>query len=75
MRRRRFCLAHVLGSSGQEIKKLKGGAIEFRTRVDNLDHITDWILSFGDQVEVLSPHSFRNQVKDRISNMCQIYVS
>lgn len=57
----------------QEIKKLKGGAIEFRAEVDCLDHISDWVLGFGDQAEVLSPRSFRKLVKDRISNMSAIY--
>ena len=57
----------------QEIKKLKGGAIELCVKVDNLDQIAKWALSFGDQVEVLLPHSFRDLVKNRISNMCQIY--
>ena len=59
----------------QEIRKLKGGAIEFRAEVDSLEHIADWALSFGDRVEVLSPRSFRDLVKERISNMSQIYHS
>ena len=57
----------------QEIKKLKGGAIEFRAEVDCLDHIGDWVLSFGDQAEVLAPRSFRKLVKDRISKMFEVY--
>ncbi|MFK7776509.1 MAG: WYL domain-containing protein [Gimesia sp.] len=59
----------------QELKKLKGGAIEFRAEVDSLEHIADWVLGFGDQAEVLSPRSFRKLVKERISNMFQIYDS
>ncbi len=59
----------------QKIKQLKGGAIELCAEVDDLDQIADWALSFGDQVEVLAPHSFRDQVRNRISNMCQIYHS
>ncbi|MFH1303180.1 MAG: WYL domain-containing protein [Planctomycetota bacterium] len=57
----------------QEIRKLTGGAIEFRARVDCLERIADWALSFGDQAEVLSPRPFRNLVKERIAAMSHIY--
>tara|TARA_R110002111_G_scaffold255157_1_gene321231 strand:+ start:20334 stop:21326 length:993 start_codon:yes stop_codon:yes gene_type:complete len=59
----------------QEIRKLKGGAIEFRVNVDCLERIADWALSFGNQAEALSPRSFRSLVKERISDMSQIYRS
>lgn len=59
----------------QEIKKLKGGAIEFRANVDSLDCLADWALSFGDQAEVIAPRSFRDLVKERILRLSQIYTS
>ncbi|WP_339730330.1 WYL domain-containing protein [uncultured Gimesia sp.] len=60
-------------NESQEIKKLRGGAIEFCAQVDSLERISDWALSFGDQAEVISPRSFRNLMKERISSMMQIY--
>lgn len=57
----------------QEIKKLKGGAIEFRAQVDSLEQICEWALSFGEHAEVLAPRSFRNLIKENISAMMHLY--
>ncbi len=57
----------------QELKILKGGVIEFRAHVDNLENITNWVLGFGDQAEVISPKPFRKLMKEKIRNMSQIY--
>lgn len=65
----------VCWDQSQEIKKLKGGTIEFRAQVDSLDRISDWVLSFGDQAEVISPRPFRKLVKEKISRMSQIYTA
>ncbi|QDU12172.1 helix-turn-helix transcriptional regulator [Gimesia aquarii] len=63
----------VCWDQSQEIKKLKGGTIELRAQVDSLDCISDWVLSFGDQAEVISPRPFRKLVKEKILRMSQIY--
>lgn len=66
-------VSHISWDPSQEIRTLKGGAIEFRARVDNLEQMTDWLLSFGTQAEVISPPALRKLVKTRISEMSQIY--
>ncbi|WP_417386770.1 helix-turn-helix transcriptional regulator [Gimesia sp.] len=66
-------VSHISWDPSQEIRKLKGGTIEFRARVSNPDQMTDWLLSFGNQAEVISPPSLRKLVKTRISEMSQIY--
>ncbi|QDT94514.1 helix-turn-helix transcriptional regulator [Gimesia algae] len=66
-------VSHISWDPSQEIRKLKGGAIEFRASVDDLEQITGWLLSFGSQAEVISPPSLRKLVKTRISEMTQIY--
>jgi len=66
-------VSHISWDPSQEIRKLKGGAIEFRARVSNLEQMTDWLLSFGNQAEVISPPSLRKLVKTRITEMSQIY--
>lgn len=57
----------------QQIRKLKGGMIEFRARVDDLEQIVNWTLSFGDQAEVISPRAFRDLIQQRASDIAQIY--
>ncbi|HAH43554.1 MAG TPA: hypothetical protein DCM07_01625 [Planctomycetaceae bacterium] len=68
-------VSHINWDQSQEIRTLKGGDIEFRARVENLDQLTDWLLSFGNQAEVISPPSLRKLVKTRIAEMAQIYTS
>lgn len=65
----------ICWDQSQEIKKLKGGEIEFRAHVDNLEGITNWVLGFGDQAEVISPKPFRKLVKEKILKMSQNYKS
>ncbi|WP_339684276.1 helix-turn-helix transcriptional regulator [Gimesia maris] len=66
-------VSQIIWDKSQEIRKLKGGAIEFRARVGDLEQMTDWLLSFGNQAEVISPPSLRKLIKTRISEMSQIY--
>ncbi|QDT45925.1 HTH domain protein [Gimesia alba] len=68
-------VSQMCWDQSQEIKKLKGGSIEFRAEVDSLERISDWALSFGDQAEVLSPRSFRDLIKQKISSMMQVYTN
>lgn len=66
-------VSQICWNPSQEIKKVKGGAIEFRAKVDRLDQILSWTLSFGDQAEVIAPRSLRNQIKAMASSLTQIY--
>jgi len=68
-------VSQINWDQSQEIRTLKGGDIEFRARVENLEQLTDWLLSFGNQAEVISPPSLRKLVKTRIAEMAQIYTS
>jgi len=66
-------VSQVSWDPSQEIKKLKGGRIEFRAQVDKLEQIVNWVLSFGDQAEVISPRNFRKLVRQKASEIVQIY--
>ncbi len=51
--------------TSQATKRLDDGRLFFQARVDGLSEITSWILSYGDQVEVLSPRTLRDRVRDK----------
>lgn len=59
----------------QELKKLRGGAVELHAQVENLEPVSNWVLGFGDQAEVISPRSFRNLVSEKVASLMQIYTS
>lgn len=46
----------------QELRELPGGSVELRLRLAGLVEITPWILSWGDQVEVLAPAELRRSI-------------
>lgn len=66
-------VSQIAWDPSQEIRTLKGGRIEFRARVDNLDQIVNWVLSFGDQAEVITPRTFRNLIRQKATDIAQIY--
>lgn len=46
--------------------ELSEGALETTLPVSNVDAFIGWILSFGDQAEVVAPDSLRAEVKNRV---------
>ncbi|MBX3394413.1 MAG: WYL domain-containing transcriptional regulator [Phycisphaerae bacterium] len=59
----------VLWHSTQSTRKHPDGSLIFEAEVDGLREISAWVLSYGDQVEVLSPQPLRDIVRDRAKNM------
>ena len=45
------------------------GSAVLKFRVDGLDEITWWILSYGDKVEVLAPYTLRQRIAQIASRM------
>jgi predicted DNA-binding transcriptional regulator YafY len=48
----------------QNVKFEKDGSAVLEFRIDGLGEIASWILSYGDQVEVISPDILRNKIVD-----------
>ena len=58
----------------QSIKDLRDGSILFTVTVAGTREISFWILSYGHEVEVISPESLRNEMAAAARKMCQRYV-
>jgi proteasome accessory factor B len=58
--------ARRLGGQGARSTRRPDGSIEATLTVRHLDAFMGWILSFGDQAEVLGPESVRRAVIDRV---------
>jgi predicted DNA-binding transcriptional regulator YafY len=48
--------------SGQEQKEAPDGTLELVFNVEKFDEVVHWVLSFGDQVEVIGPEDLRKAV-------------
>ncbi|WP_251861089.1 WYL domain-containing protein [Clostridium sp. Marseille-Q2269] len=57
----------------EEINELKDGNILFEVYVENFKEIKRWILGFGEDVQVLSPKELKNQLRDEVSKLNNIY--
>jgi proteasome accessory factor B len=55
-------VAEIQWHETQTVSFKKDGSIILRFRVDGLNEITWWILSYGDQVEVVSPQILRQRI-------------
>jgi predicted DNA-binding transcriptional regulator YafY len=55
-------VAEIQWHETQTVSFEKDGSVILRFRVDGLNEITWWILSYGDQVEVLSPQILRRRI-------------
>ena len=60
--------------SSQKILELPGGALELRFRLDSLEEIERWILSWGSHVRVLGPVSLKQRVRTALAGMQSHYV-
>ncbi len=62
-------VADIQWHSTQKVKYKEDGSAIFEFRVDGLGEIVWWILSFGDQVAVLSPKVLRQRVIEVAGNV------
>ena len=62
-------VTEVLWHSTQEATFQADGSAILEFRVDGLGEITWWILSYGDQVQVLAPKALRQNIKKIAENM------
>jgi predicted DNA-binding transcriptional regulator YafY len=58
--------------STQEVVRNADGSATVEFRVDGLGEITWWILSYGDQVQVLAPQALRKRVLDVAKNVIKL---
>jgi len=66
-------VAEVLWHRKQQLAWRDDGALTFRVQVDGLGEITWWILSYGDQVQVLKPAALRRRVAEVAANVLSLY--
>lgn len=57
----------------QELREREGGGVELSLRLDSLEEIERWILSWGGHAKVLAPPSLRQRVKGALSEMQDAY--
>jgi proteasome accessory factor B len=62
-------VAEVRWHSTQTVTFQEDGSVIIEFRVDGLNEITWWILSYGDQVQVLAPAALRQKVIKIAENM------
>ena len=66
-------VAEVHWHSSQLVTLQNDGSALLEFRVDGLNEIIWWILSYGDKVVVLAPATLRNKIKNMISNTQKLY--
>jgi len=65
-------VTEVQWHSTQKVTHNSDGSATVEFRVDGLGEITWWILSYGDQVQVLAPKALRNKVVEVAKSMIQL---
>jgi len=68
-------VAEVKWHSTQKVLFEDDGSAVVEFRVDGLSEITWWVLSYGDQVQVLAPRALRTRVLDVARNMLKLNLS
>lgn len=59
--------------ASQELKDLPGGAVELGMRLDSLEEVERWILSWGGHARVVSPPQLKKRVKAALQDMQDTY--
>lgn len=57
----------------QKITKLRGGGVELHFTAGGRMEILSWILSWGDQVELLEPAELRREITEKARTMAEMY--
>jgi predicted DNA-binding transcriptional regulator YafY len=65
-------VSEVQWHSTQKITRNSDGSAIVEFRVDGLSEITWWILSYGDQVQVIAPQVLRNKILEIAKNMVKL---
>ena len=65
-------VAEVNWHKSQHVTRSPDGSATIDFRVDGLGEITWWILSYGDQVEILSPAILRKNIAEIAKRMAEI---
>jgi proteasome accessory factor B len=68
-------VAEVRWHKTQRQQLNEDGTLDFRVTVSGLWEISWWILSYGDQAEVLEPAELRQLIAERVSRMATIYTA
>ncbi len=70
-------LAHAVGERiwhpSQRIEKKSDGSVVIAFEAGGVMEIVSWILSYGDNVEILDPPELREEVKKTLDDMVRIY--
>ncbi len=66
-------VAEITWHKTQKTKMMPSGSLIYRATVSGLNEIVWWVLSYGDQAEVIQPLSLRRMVAQRAQNMVDIY--
>jgi proteasome accessory factor B len=61
--------------SGQVLSAGAGGGLDLSLEVDSLDEILPWVITFGDQVEVLQPEQLRIALRGWAEKIARIHSS
>ena len=48
-------------------------SLMFEVDVDGIEEISWWVMSYGDQVEVVEPPELRNMIRSRVARMHEVY--
>ncbi len=57
----------------QTIQELEDGSILLEFEVDGLSEINGWVLSFGSGVEVLEPKELRDEIREEVKLLSELY--
>tara|TARA_B110000014_G_C20016295_1_gene527068 strand:+ start:57 stop:455 length:399 start_codon:yes stop_codon:yes gene_type:complete len=68
-----FHLSETPVSKDQKYKEEKNGKIRISGTVSDTEQLRWWVLSFGENVEVVKPKALRDEVKSRVKSLSAIY--
>ena len=66
-------VSEVAWHKTQKIVPLENGGIEFHVTVSGVNEIAWWVLGYGKEVEVVSPPSLRQIIRQHVEAMTEIY--
>jgi predicted DNA-binding transcriptional regulator YafY len=66
-------LAETALSKDQRLRELQDGRVQITASVMHTAQLRRWLLSFGEQVEVLAPESLRHDLKNAAQGMLEHY--
>lgn len=58
---------------GESLEELPDGGVVFKAEVSGLTEIKQWALSFGGHAEVLEPEELREEIRQEVERMREIY--